>query len=268
MTEPTATVEPIYTSRIIKATALIADTRLLLNDWRLHESVADNLERIERDNIFGKASRRRVDDIMRIFRQRYFDDPDIGIMLVKLSQAGAPAQWLDSLLYFFSAQNDRTLRDVVLQVVAERQAAGFQSIDTDHVLRRLRQWISEGATTSAWGEETQKRVARNSLATLRDFGVLQGKANKRLAPVYLPLQAFVLIARWLDRQLHAGQRVLHSEDWQLFFLPVAGVERFFIEAHQEHLLHYQAAGSIVRIDFPADTLSDYADQLIERYLTP
>jgi hypothetical protein len=42
------------------------------------------------------------------------------------------------------------------------------------------------------------------------------------------------------------------------------VERFFIEAHQEHLLGYQAAGSVVRIDFPADTLTDYAHILLEK----
>lgn len=267
MTSPTSAAGPIYTSRIIKATALLADTRLLLNDWHLDDSVADNLARIERDNIFGKSSRRRVDDIMRIFRQRYFDDPDIGITLVKLSQSGAPAQWLDPLLYFFSVQNDQTLRDVVLQVLYERTSAGFRSVTTELVLRQLRRWVSEGMTTSDWGDATQQRVARHTLATLRDFGILEGKANKNIAPVYLPLQAFVLIARWLDRQLHSGHRVLHSPDWQLFFMPVAGVERFFIEAHQEHLLHYQAAGSIVRIDFPAATLSAYADQLIARYLT-
>lgn len=265
MIQPNAA-EPVYTSRIIKATALLADTRLLLNDWRLDESVSDNLARIERDNIFGKASRRRVDDIMRIFRQRYFDDPDIGLTLVKLSQSGAPAQWIDPLLYFFSAQNDRTLRDAVIDIVHPRSSAGFRTVSTDHMLRGIRQWVAEGMTSSTWNDKTSLRVAQHIMATLRDFGVLEGKANKSIAPVYLPLQAFVLIARWLDRQLLAGQRVLHSPDWQLFFLPVAGVERFFIEAHQEHLLHYQAAGSVVRIDFPAATLSDYADQLIARYL--
>lgn len=87
MTESTS---PIYTSRIIKASALIADTKVLLSEWNLGESVSDNLDRARRQNIFGKASRRRIEDILHIFRQRYFDDADVGTALVTLVQKGAP----------------------------------------------------------------------------------------------------------------------------------------------------------------------------------
>jgi membrane protein DedA with SNARE-associated domain len=44
----------------------------------------------------------------------------------------------------------------------------------------------------------------------------------------------------------------------------AKVERFFLEANQEHLLGYQAAGSIVRIDFPAADLAEYTHDLLDR----
>ncbi|MAT42175.1 MAG: hypothetical protein CL609_07525 [Anaerolineaceae bacterium] len=257
--------EPIYTSRIIKASALIADTRLLLSEWNLEKPVEENLARVQRQNIFGKASRRRVEDKLRIFRQRYFDDPEIGQTLVKLFQENAPSQWLDPLLYFFSAQNDRTLRDLVIEAIYPRQLSGYRDLQTDFLKRTIRQWISEGKTTTDWSEATVTRVARNAQATLRDFGVLQGKANKYIAPIYLPTPAFALIAHWLQGKLHSGNMVLHSEDWQLFFLPVDGVERFFIEAHQEHLLSYYAAGSVIRLEFSQETLPDYAQFLLERY---
>jgi len=60
--------EPIYTSRIIKASALIADTKVLLAAWDAEQSVAENLDRARRENIFGKTSRKRVEDILLIFR--------------------------------------------------------------------------------------------------------------------------------------------------------------------------------------------------------
>jgi hypothetical protein len=41
------------------------------------------------------------------------------------------------------------------------------------------------------------------------------------------------------------------------------VERFFIEAHQQHLLAYYAAGSVIRIEFPVETLKEYAHVLLE-----
>lgn len=266
MTEPISTdsVEPVYTSRIIKASALLADTKVLLSAWDLNLPVSDNLERARQQNIFGKTSRQRVIDILKIFRQRYFDEPDIGATLVTLVQESAPAQWVDPLLYFFSAQNDQTLRDLVVEVVYPRSLAGYSDLPVEVVERALRQWVGEGKTTKPWNEKTTLRVAQNSLAALRDFGVLKGTKRKEIVPIYLPDPSFALIAFWLDQRLHSGNLVLKSEDWKLFFLPVAGVERFFIEAHQEHLLSYNAAGSIVRLDFPAQSLTDYAQFLLEK----
>lgn len=255
---------PLYTSRIIKASALIADTRLLLAEWDLARPVAQNLDRLRRQNVFGKASRSRIEDILVIFRQRYFDDPDVGGALVILAQGGAPSGWLDPLLYFFTAQNDRTLRDLVVDRLYSRHLAGYADLPVEVVAREVRNWVAEGKTTSAWGDETIQRVTRNSMATLRDFGVLQGKIHKRITPIYLPAPAFAMIAFWLHRREGAGDRTLHSNDWKLFFLPVEGVERLFIEAHQEHLLTYYAAGSVVRIDFPATSLTEYAHALLTR----
>ncbi len=261
MTEPS---QPIYTSRIIKASALLADTKLLLAEWDLHRPVADNLDRARRENIFGKASRKRIEDILLIFRQRYFDDADVGAALVTLAQGGAPVGWLDPLLYFFAAQNDRTLRDMVVEVIYPRHLAGYSDLPLEVVTRALRGWVVEDKTTAAWNDETTGRVARGLVATLRDFGVLHGAVNKRIAPIYLPDPSFALVAYWLQGRERSGDRVVRSDDWKLFFLPIDGVERFFIEAHQEHLLTYYAAGSVVRIEFPAASLTEYAHALLER----
>ena len=55
-------------SKIIKAGALIGDTKTLLSQWDVAASVEENLNRVQRDNVFGKASRSRVEDILAIFR--------------------------------------------------------------------------------------------------------------------------------------------------------------------------------------------------------
>jgi hypothetical protein len=60
----------LYTSRILKAGALIGDTKTLLSHWDVDATVDENVTRIHRDNVFGKASRSRVEDILAIFRRR------------------------------------------------------------------------------------------------------------------------------------------------------------------------------------------------------
>src|SRR5205809_4916349 len=60
-----------YTSKIIRAGALLPDTKLLLAHWNLSDDVEANLRRIRQENLFGKASRSRVAEILAIFKQRY-----------------------------------------------------------------------------------------------------------------------------------------------------------------------------------------------------
>lgn len=253
-----------YTSRLIKATALIPDTKALLAAWDLNQDVRTNFDSARRLNIFGKASRSRIEDILKIFRQRYFDDPEVGQALVTLVQGHVPAQWVDPLLYYYTVENDSTLRAIVLEVIARRRLSGYADVTTEHVQRALREWVAEGKTTSTWGEDTILHVAQHALAALRDFGVLQGKATKSITPLYLPVEAFTFLAYEIWRKDQAGDRVLHSPEWNLFFLPTQGVERFFLEAHQERLLSYYAAGSVVRLEFSENTLVEVARVLAKR----
>ena len=61
----------------MKSGALLAETKILLANWDASITVVENLDRFERDNILGKASRSRVKDILEIFRQRYLTDGQV-----------------------------------------------------------------------------------------------------------------------------------------------------------------------------------------------
>ena len=250
-----------YSSRIIKASALIADTRVLLHSWNVDRSVEENLARARSDNIFAKASRSRVDDILAIFRQRYFSQPGVGEALAIFAQAPGQSQTLDRLLYFYSARNDRLLHDVVTEVIAPRQEAGLSDLPFVEVERAIGQWVAEGKTAQPWGSQTVERVTRGVLATLRDFGILEGQVHKRIAHVALPVEAAAFVAFVLSRQDQAGDRLRGNPDWRLFFLAETAVERLLMEAHQRHYLSYHAAGRVVRIDFPGDDVVEVARAL-------
>jgi len=154
-----------YTTKIIKAGALLADTKTLLAHWDLDCSVQDNLQRIQHENIFGKASRSRVEDILRIFRQRYLTEEAVTRALVVLVKNRFPASALDRILYFHSAQSDRLLFDVVVNALVPQQAQGLTDIDADDIQHTLTKWVREEKTTSEWGREhdtaSQPRSAGN-----------------------------------------------------------------------------------------------------------
>jgi hypothetical protein len=247
-----------YNSRIIKASALIGDTRTLLASWDFDLDADQNIERALQQNIFAKSSRSRVKNVLTAFRQRYFRDPEVGRAIAVVAREPARSQSLDRLLYFFTCQADMLLHDVVTEVIAPRQESGFEDLPVIEVQRTIERWVDEGKTTTDWNDETIERVTQGVMATLRDFGILEGRSKKSIATVTLPVDAFALIAFYLFRQAGSADRLIRHPEWQLFFLNDSLVERLLIEAHQHHYLEYHAAGSVGRLSFPAENLEAMA----------
>src|SRR5262249_39991479 len=113
-----------YSSKIIKAGALISDTKTLLLQWDTSCSVSENLARVRLQNVFGKASRSRVEDILAVFRQRYLGEQNVVEALVALVRDRMPAAALDRILFFHAAKADALLSDVVTDWLASRQRDG------------------------------------------------------------------------------------------------------------------------------------------------
>jgi len=257
-------VDARYSSKIIKAGALLSDTKTLLSHWDISCPVQANLDRIRRDNVFGKASRSRVEDILAVFRQRYLVEDEVIKALVTLVRDKLPPVALHRILFFHAAKSDPLLYDVVVEWLTPLQRQGSIDIEVGGVQRLLRTWVGEGKTKGEWSEETTCRVAQGLLSTLRDFGVLKGAVHKRIAPTYVPVAAFAYVMFYLKQHQPSGARLVEHPDWRLFFLPREGVERFLFEAHQRGLLEYHAAGSVTRLSFPAPTLEEYAHVLAQR----
>ncbi len=253
-----------YTSKIIKAGALLPDTKLLLEHWDMTATISENMNHIRRENILGKATRSRVEDILPIFRQRYIGDSEVLQALATLVKGHLAATALDPILYYLALQADTLLHDVVTEVLAPKARQGLQDVHVEEIKTWIHTQIDAGKTQRAWGPITIERAAQEVMATLRDFGILQGAVNKRLATIFLPLPAFAFIAFLLYRQQPSGDAVLHSPEWSAFFLATPAVERLFLEAHQERLLAYYAAGRVIRLEFPVPTIQEYASVLTER----
>ncbi|MBN1236636.1 MAG: DUF1819 family protein [Methanotrichaceae archaeon] len=254
----------IYSSKILKAGSILTETKILLADWDNSVSVNQDLDRFRQNNILGKASRSRVEDILKVFKQRYLVEEHVTKALVSLVKARCPADSLNQILYFHAARSDPLIHDFVIEVLWPRYQKGRQDIIVRDAEDWIREKISKGVMTSPWSKNTIMRSAGGLMSTLRDFGILQGLNNKSLIPAYLPVDAFSYIAFYLSKLQPSGKRLLESKEWQLFFLGTDAVERLFMEAHQQHFLDYNAAGSVIRIVFPSESIEEYVHVILER----
>lgn len=255
---------PKYTSKILKATAQLDDTKTLLSYWDEDLSIEDNFAKIRDLNLLGKSSRSRVEDELRIFRQRYFFDDDVSSALSYFVKNNLSSEVLHPILFYFSAKADTLLYDTTTDILDSFTKQGRKFITVDETKQEIQKFVDDGKTTTRWSESTILRVSRHLLATLRDFGMLDGEKKKKISSIYLPNEAFVFIALFLYNNGNPGVKLVNHPDWRLFFMDPRMVERFLIECHQQGLLNYHGAGSVIRIDFPTTSLTEYADVLTRK----
>ena len=258
---------PKYRTKIIKAGALLTDTRSFFTYWDRALSRKQNLEHLQTSNVAAKDTRTRSEVVLAIFRQRYLADPEIAKALATFVNERASARILTPIFYFHAAQNDALLHDLVTEFLAPMQWQGHAEVTTEQVVGFLFEQVRARRTATSWSKPTARRVAQGLLATLRDFGILSGAMGSRkkyFTPMYLPIESFAYVAFLLNRRLRSGELLLSSNEWQLFFLSRQLVERYFIEAESHRLLTYNAAGSIIRVDFPTESIEEYAHTLAQR----
>jgi BrxA len=255
-------------TNFIKSSGLLADVSLLLSAWDESRSVEDNLDAAIRQNLFGKASRKRTADILRVFRQRYLPQDGSDRAFRIFVGSSLPSEITDRVIYYYTALAEPLLYDFVTDYLYPRYSRSERTITIRNAQEFITEGIRGGKTEGKWeSENTRERVAQGLLSTLRDFGLLAGANRspaKMLAPARLHVLAFAFIAFHMKRNEPSGLRILNNRAWRLFLFSLHDVEGYFAEADAEKLLTYQAAGSTIRIEFPTNDFEEYARALIER----
>lgn len=236
-----------FTTRIIKGGALLAETRRLIDVWDDVEPVDENLEQIRARNMLGLPSRKRTEDTLRILRQR-FVDPNAQILPVLRLISRDTAAFRDAC-YFEATRNDGLLAFAAEHVLFDWWESGRSSITTEQLERALLDTTPD-PDLKTWGDATRRRVMHGLLSAFRDFGILEGKQNKQLAPPHLTFLGFVYTAGRL-RQLGAVD-LPGSDVWRRWLLDDRRVRALFLEADRVGLLRYAEAGTVSRIDWHSD----------------
>lgn len=254
-----------YTTRLQKGGALLDEIRIIVRNWSDDEPWEEQSRKIIQDNILGKKSRSRAVDVYRrVFSLRFLkgDPPEAWKIVRSLENANVTLEILIPVYYWITARSDDLLYDFVVDEILPRSKSYDLAVRVDETAL----WIQEKLSllNQSWTETVTLKVARGLLAALRDFGILEGAAKKKIAPIYLPLESFAYIAFVLNRLGKSGEGLITHPDWNLFLFGQPAVERMFLEAHQNGLLRYEAAGNIHRIEFSAENYEEMADVVARR----
>ena len=250
----------VYNTRIQKGGALFEEMRQLVRCW--HEGPTEEITKsVIRSNVLNKTTRARAADILRrTFIPRFVDGTPRNAWrwIRPLEDQNASPQFVKPLYYWISAKAEPIIFDFCQDYILHRMRPARAGITVEDV----RVWlVGKGC---AWSPGVTTRVARGLLAAFRDFGILEGRSQKRLASFILPIGSFAYLAFYLHREGVLGRNLVFHPDWHLFLLETPAVEHYFLEAHQRRLIAYHAAGSTISISFPCEKAEDYARVVVER----
>jgi hypothetical protein len=254
-----------YNSRLQKGGALLEDMRFLVRNWQ-DGGINGQRDIVVAENLLGKHTRARAaDTLRRAFLPRFVHGRprQAWKILRTLENRNLPVEIIRPVYYWITARNEPLLYDFVCAELLHYYNTGqTQHITTNEVYG----WIVAKlvACGKNWSPTVTTKVSRGVLATLRNFGVLEGIGKKRIAPAYLPIESMAYIAFALSQEGVSGLQFVYHNDWALFLFSPPIVEQMFLEADRHGLLRFQAAGKIVRVDFPAPSFEEMADVIATR----
>lgn len=182
--------------------------RHLVQEWDDNEPVDAQVERVVGWNILAKKSRSRVKQTLtRAFIPRFVkgDPPNAWKMVRPLEDRNLPVEIILPVYYWITAKAEPLIYDFVTEALIPKYQAGLKEITVEESL----QWLSEKLSQQqiSWSDSVRKKVARGLLASLRDFGSLEGKAKKKIASKMPAIGAFAFIA-FILAKTGAGKRML------------------------------------------------------------
>lgn len=241
------------TSRIIKGGALLDESRRLVEAWDEGLSPEANLEVFRSGNLLGKRSRARSEDTLAILRQRLVEPGPHVIRSLRPLTLRADA--FRDACYFEAARNDGLLAHVAGSVLADLRGRGWVKVAVEDVERALLV-APPDPVVKEWGDRTRTRVVHGVLSALRDFGILEGRASKHIAPASISFTGFVYVLGRLREVLPSSHQIVSSPVWAWWLLEDRNVRGLLLEADREGLLRFADAGSSVRIDWNLDGLEE------------
>lgn len=246
-------------SNISKRGALLDDTRQFVSLWDDDLSSAANLSLFNQQNLLGLPSQSRADDVTMYALRPRFIDPGEDLVRALRFLRNSPAAFSDACYY------EASRADQLLAAFAEGPLVGWYEEGRLGVNADLtEQWLGElekAERIPIWSPSLKRRVAQGLLATLRDFGRLEGtnkSPHKEVAGPGISDGGFAYVAYRLHQSGESSRGLLTTPVWRRWLLDGPRIDQHMQRLAAQGLLYYARAGSTLRIDWRVENLVEVA----------
>lgn len=253
----------VVSSFTIVKGSLIPETYAVLQRWDFCQSKKDNLDRLRHENYIGATSETWLRDVAKVLNRR-LDPEGRDRALAVLAQGSCPLEEWRPIMLWHMTRDEFLVRDFLVHWLFREYEGGAFRVrpdDIDHYLRKI--GVQGGETEHEWTDATVKRVAAGLLKIGADFGLLTGGARKEFTSYHLPDRALLyLLHTAVETATGNPGNALDADDWRMYLMRRADLERELLRLHQFRQLHYEVAGSLVQLSLPADSSLAYAERMV------
>ena len=153
------------------------------------------------------------------------------------------------------------LRDFLINWLYPAFSQGVHRLMFEDVLPYLELLEKQGQTSKPWTDRTRREVAQSLLRICVDFGLLTGRKIKEFASYHLPDESFIYLLHAMADVEPNARRIVDAEDWHMYLMDTADVERELLRLHQFRKVQYEVAGSLAQLKLPHGSSADYAREL-------
>lgn len=253
----------VVSSFTIVKGSLIPETYEVLQRWNFRRSKKDNLDRLREENYIGATSETWLRDVAKVLNRR-LDPEGRDRALAVLAQGSCPLEEWRPILLWHITRDEFLVRDFLVNWLFPEYEDGVFRVRPDDIHDYLRKiGVRGGETEHEWTEATLKRVAAGLLKIAADFGLLMGGVQKEFTSYHLPDRALLyLLHAAIEGATGNPGKALDADDWRMYRMRRADLEREILRLHQFRQLHYEVAGSLVQLSLPADSSLDYAQGMV------
>ena len=238
---------------------LVDETFTILRRWDFAETRTENLRRLREENWIGATSNRWATKIADVI-SRLFDPEGRDRPLTEIARRGCDRDVWKPILLFHMTRDEFLLRDFLVHWVYPHFLRGTYRLQTHDVTGYLESLRTRKdiALSASWSEATTVRVAGGLLRIAVDFGLLKGTMYREFASYHLPEESFIYLLHAMADSQPNARRIVESEDWHMYLMDSADVERELLRLHQFRKVRYEVAGSLAQLKLPHESSVQHA----------
>lgn len=262
MTRASASRADVASSFTLIKGAMIEETYAVLAAWDLEQSKKQNLDRLRHENFIGARSATWLRDVAKVLNRR-IDPEGRDRSLIILAQGRCGMEVWKPILLWHITRDEFLLRDFLVHWLYAAFRDGAFRVRPEAVTDYLRTITNRGGKIEhPWSAATSARVAVGLLRIATDFGLLRGTVVREFRSYHIPEASFLYVLQAMVEATGNGRKALDADDWKMFLMSPADVEREVLRLHQFRKLSYEVAGSLTDLKLPYGSTRELAEGML------